>query len=781
MKRREFIRVTGVTGCGLAVGDMSLCIAMGTRNSESSAHLTAGDLPMGSAPNPVPLPHFPSRLHAFVWRNWHLVRAERLAAVVGATPGQIRSLAEAMGLGPQPRITSDRLKRSALTIIRRNWHLLPYSQLLELLGWSADDLAFALREDDFLFVKLGGLKPNCAPIHWQDRNQTIRAAEEQIAAVVRSRFGELGITNSEDLFGFISRLCEKPSAKIRHTVNKDLRFCYSYFALYGDPLLDPNADPYPDGYLARLAATGVTGVWLQCVLYKLAVFPWQPALSKDRDQRLVNLRRLVERAAKHGIKVFLYLNEPRAMPLRFFDDHPSVKGVVEGDYATLCTSVPEVQDYVVNAVSAICNAVPGLGGFFTITASENLTNCWSHHRGMECPRCSKRSPAEVIAEVNELVARGLRRAGSKASLIAWDWGWSDAWAEDIIKLLPSEAGLMSVSEWSLPIERGGVRGAIGEYSISAIGPGPRANRHWQLARKRGLKVIAKIQAGNTWELSAVPYIPAVGNVATHAANLRFVGVDGVMLGWTLGGYPSANLEVVAEVLAGTPPVEAMHTVAERHVGADLASVLVDAWVDFSKAFSEFPFDVAVLYNGPQQLGPANLLWPQATNYRSTMTGFPYDDLDGWRGRYPAEVFVRQFNKVADGFAAAVARARAKIETARASRAQLDSMHDQLRVAEAASIHFRSTANQARFVMARKALSETTDPVQADRLLGLMDELAKDEQRLACRLYDLQTHDSRLGFEAANQYFYIPLDLVEKVLNCEYILRKWIPEERQRRL
>src|SRR5208282_607865 len=48
------------------------------------------------------------------------------------------------------------------------------------------------------------------------------------------------------------------------------RYCYSYFALYGDPLLDPTLDPYPDGNLARLAASGVDGVWLQAVLTRLA-------------------------------------------------------------------------------------------------------------------------------------------------------------------------------------------------------------------------------------------------------------------------------------------------------------------------------------------------------------------------------------------------------------------------------------------------------------------------------------------------------------------------------
>ena len=106
---------------------------------------------------------------------------------------------------------------------------------------------------------------------------------------------------------------------------------------------------------------------------------------------------------------------------------------------------------------------------------------------------------------------------------------------------------MSVSEWGMPIKRGGVATTVGEYSISTIGPGERARHYWELARARGLRTLAKVQCGNTWELSAVPYIPALANVARHAANLRHLGVNGLMLGWTLGGYPSPNLEVVAEL------------------------------------------------------------------------------------------------------------------------------------------------------------------------------------------------------------------------------------------
>jgi len=39
---------------------------------------------------------------------------------------------------------------------------------------------------------------------------------------------------------------------------------------------------------------------------------------------------------------------------------------------------------------------------------------------------------------------------------------------------------------------------------------------------------------------------------------------------------------------------------------------------------------------------------------------------------------------------------------------------------------------------------------------------------------LSRRDSRIGFEASNHYYYFPLDFVEKVINCEYILQDWLP-------
>jgi hypothetical protein len=772
--RRQFLQSVSMAGGALVAGISPL-----TAVERSWWEKDLALLPGNGTRAPVPLPHFPSCLHAFVWRNWQLVPAGRMAAALDARLADITNLGRAMGLEKQPRITADQQRRSYITIIKRNWHLLPYAQLLTLLDWTPEQLAFTLREDDFLFIKLGSLKPKCAPLKFSPSDEATRRREVEIAAFVHEKFPRGILHESEPLFQFVKDLCDTPISRTPIAAAKapeQLRFCYSYFALYGDPLLERDADPYPDGYLARLAAVGVNGVWLQAVLHKLAPCPWQGARSARHAERIKNLAALVARAKRHGIQVFLYLNEPRALPLRFFDEHPELKGVTEGDYAALCTSDESVRRFLLDSIATICRAVPDLGGFFTITASENLTNCWSHGNGRNCPRCGKRSPAEVIAEVNGTVYDGIRTAGGAQQLLAWDWGWNDAWAADAIGRLPAGVSLMSVSEWSLAIERGGVKSQVGEYSISAVGPGPRAKRHWKLARERGLKTIAKIQAGNTWELSSVPYIPALSLVAEHATRLRAEGVDGLMLGWTLGGYPSPNLQAVGEILAGGT----LANVAVRRFGEILSPAVLEAWRACGDAFKEFPYSGSVVYSAPLQNGPSNLLWAQSTGYQASMVGLPYDDLDRWRANYPADVFIAQLEKVANGFTAAERNLDDTLKRApRGFRSvQLLAAQSEGHLMRACALHWQSVANQSRFVLARRALAAKIAR-DAEHHFVEIERVLKAESSAAEELLELQKRDSRLGFEASNQYYYVPMDLAEKILNCRNLEKRWLPAQRAR--
>jgi hypothetical protein len=224
----------------------------------------------------------------------------------------------------------------------------------------------------------------------------------------------------------------------------------------------------------------------------------------------------------------------------------------------------------------------------------------------------------------------------------------------------------------------------------------------------------------------------------------------------------------------------MLRVAQRRFGPELAPQVVRAWQEYSTAFSEFPFHGGLVYSGPMQVGPANPLWGEPTHYAASMVGFPYDDLDGWRAVYPPEVFIGQFEKVATGFERAPAEMTAAFQACRGklTAEQRAEAIKELNVGEAAAIHFRSVANQARFVMARRRLEGAKSPDDAPAACTELEGLLRAEMGLARRLHAIQSRDSRIGFEATNQYYYVPVDLAEKVVNCQDLLTRWLPAVRQ---
>jgi hypothetical protein len=150
-----------------------------------------------------------------------------------------------------------------------------------------------------------------------------------------------------------------------------------------------------------------------------------------------------------------------------------------------------------------------------------------------------------------------------------------------------------------------------------------------------------------------------------------------------------------------------------------------------------------------------------------MIGFPYDDLDRWRGPYPRDVFIAQFQKLSDGWQQALAELRRAVELA--SPAHRSGAERDLRFAEAAGLHFRSVVNQSRFVVARDGLAKPgIKPEQREQFEAEIRAILQDEIAVAKELFSLTRQDSRIGFEASNQYYYLPQDLMEKVIDCRYI-------------
>ncbi len=800
----------------------------------------------------IELLHFPTAMQTFVFRNWELVSAKRIAEVLETDEATVKQLAFDMGL-PEQKDVSVWLQRGYITVIKQNWHILPYNQLLKLLGWNEEELAYVLKEDDFLSIKLGRFKFDCEPIKYQPLNDEQKEQTKEIAQIVKSIWKEsdcdafdffsnndtIATENNKNAEGalindgwcivdqsgferatvfanFFSGIVEKSwgiklcgndkkiilkkenlddneethkiivttdsiticanaevgllrglmwlcdkmdeqgapviplGTQVRHPKLR-IRYIYSYHSLYGNVFDEEPDVSFSDELLAQYARLGINGVWMQGVLYKLVKFPFAPEISDGYEKRMENLRRIIAKAANYGIKVYLYINEPRSMPLSFFDKHPELKGEVRGKSAMLCTSTQQIKDYLHYAITTLCENAAGIGGFFTITASENMTNCYSRcfpGESIECPRCKERTPADVVSEVNRIIYEAATAVDPKINLIAWSWSWRIIEGLDVadcIARTPKGVSIMSNSEERLKYSIAGVENEVEDYTMSLPAPSETAKNTWKLIKDTGHKVAAKIQINNTWECSAVPYIPVFGLVSGHIERLLAAGVDDIMLSWTLGGAPSPNIKIASSYFFdGDDNMDMLKTLYGKN--ADIVRKATDI---MGEAFKEYPFSVQTVYAGPMFTGPANLMFSKPSGLKATMTGYPYDTVEKWCGPFTPEILESQFEKLSVKW----------YEGIKLLSAMPDS--EVTNVATACYDIFRSVYNQIKYIRLRQ-----------QNAYKEMIEVLKEEEQLAISLYEISLKHRTVGFEASNHYVFTPYMFIEKVLNCRRLIKEF---------
>ena len=492
-------------------------------------------------------------------------------------------------------------------------------------------------------------------------------------------------------------------------------------------------------------------------------FPWDASISDGWQERLKGLRALCDRCEKYGIKVYLYTNEPRSMPKEFFDNHPELLGQYtkinssnpNGD-GTLCTSTPEVQKYLYDGIRTVCEAAPNLGGFFTITASENPTNCYTHsfHKKCDCKRCSKRTHEEVFSEVNAIIKNAAMSVNPEIEVIAYDWAWHIG--EDRLKAVEMTAQkgvrIMCVSEEGVSKDFGCAKTSVLDYSISHVGPGEMAKKTWKVCKDNGGKSLAKVQFNNSWECSTVPYLPVYDLIKKHIEGICENGVDGLMLSWSLGGYPSLIIKAVSKYFFGEENKGDVFT----EIFGDNANAVKNAMSFFSRAFSEYPFTSTTAYLGPHQSGPSNLLFEKESGLAATMTCFPYDDINGWRSIFTLEVYEEQMKKLSEIWKDGLVVLDGVCGTG--------ALEEFKQVSIASYCLLRSSFLQIKYNRLRNEFHEGKTE-NREEILSVLDE----EMSLAVQMYEICSKNSTIGYEAANHYFFNKYSLAEKVVNVQYLL------------
>lgn len=583
------------------------------------------------------------------------------------------------------------------------------------------------------------------------------------AGVLRALYDLEDLAENAGSFTF-----DKKSYKKRTKVKT--RFIYSFCGLYNDVLDRDTRISFPDELLEGYARRGINGVWIQGVLYKIAPYPFDEKLSEGWEERLANLEALTHRAARYGIKVYVYINEPRNMPFSFFEKYPHLKGASLGrgeGVACLCSSHPEVHKYLKDALQTVCRRVPLLGGFFNITQSENRATCWSRGykatKEEECPVCSKRKPAVVTSEILKTMADAVAEVDPKIKFFAFAWTWMHDLGEEVfelVDLLPKNVIVLQVSESKMKFVRSGIVGEVRDYALSIVGPGEQAKALWDASKKHGLEVAAKVQINNSWECSTAPFLPVYDNVIQHMKNLIDEGIEHMMLSWTLGGYFSDNLKIASSYFFEDEcnQEDVYDEVLTRNYGS-YAEQVKQAVNHFCKGFGEYPFNIYHVYRGPSNAGVANLLYPEPSGMRSTTTCYSYDDVKGWCAAWPGddiegwpelytgEVLEAQYDKLCKEWEKGLAILEGM---------PVCEFYD---MAVYGYTLFKSSYNQTAYYLLR----------DGERDEEKMRKLVESEKELALKAYEIMLRNSSVGYEAANHYYVTRSMLMEKIVQCDYLL------------
>lgn len=397
-----------------------------------------------------------------------------------------------------------------------------------------------------------------------------------------------------------------------------------------------SAAVYTPEVLADIAGQGFDGIWMRGRLRELTRSTIFPELDdSSASQRVENLREVVARCQAAGMKLFLFFNEPLALPAThpFWNDHPELLGQRHHDPDTkaipepahaLCTSTPEVIGYMRESIEHLYADLPGLGGVILITASEYHTHCWSHYptkdassymampeAPMACPRCAAREPADLVAELVGLWTDAARNVSPSPQVWAWNWSWSMWYDEpqaEIVERLPAEAKLM------MDFERGGMRSqqigevAIDEYSLGYVGPSERFVKGYSAARNAGLEVAAKLQLNTTHELATVPNLPLIPNLYEKLRWLDEHEITGIMGSWNFGNCATLNTAAF-RAFVDHPDWRGdkqtfLHNLASAYFTDGDVDGIIAAWGRFCDAFAEYPFSIPFLYYSPINYAPA---------------------------------------------------------------------------------------------------------------------------------------------------------------------------------
>ena len=379
-----------------------------------------------------------------------------------------------------------------------------------------------------------------------------------------------------------------------------------------------------DDNFLEIARIGVNGVPIMTLFEDyVLVDPAGKFRSLANPQARSNrgrLAQLARNAARCGVHIFLMAYNAKLDPDHpLFAAHPGARGALQGGgaFRPLCSSDPATRKFLADSWASLFAEIPELGGMLTITGGEGFYHCFMRSRdhAADCPRCSQRTGSEVVAELVNDVARGVRARNPDALLATWPYS-AGHWSHDrdqvefIARLDPEHVIFQTeIDKDSVDWREAGYAKNIWDYSMSRVTTSERCRHQRRLCRDRGLPFSTKLETNTSIECLNVPYLPAVENQRRIWENARRLRPRGMQARWLFDGACKAPSEELGFWTAWGRNTDyadldaVIQALAERDFGAAAAPRVRRAWALFSEGLRHHPelsYYVGSFFIGPAQ-------------------------------------------------------------------------------------------------------------------------------------------------------------------------------------
>ncbi|MBE2205307.1 MAG: hypothetical protein IAE94_13320 [Chthoniobacterales bacterium] len=563
--------------------------------------------------------------------------------------------------------------------------------------------------------------------------------------------------------------------------------------------------------LRDIRTEGFDGIWLRGCLYDLMDSRVLPELNRPHaSERRKCLRELIERGREEGVGVWLFFNEPMAIPADhlLWHKYPDLRGTPhweyrrkgDGDFLSLgdvhalekeemisiCVSSLRGKEFFTDAIEGLLTELSGLAGVILVTASESHSHCWSHHtclptgdpfrplneQELSCPHCRKRGPAAIVLDLLTIWKNAASRMPKPCRILASNWSWS-MWYPDpqheIVGHLPE--GI----EFLANCERGGTsfwqnrKIPIEEYSFSYCGPSELFCRAKQVAGTR--PVHALFLVNTTHEIASVPNLPLIPNLFQKWSGLQREGTTGAMACWNFACDATLNTHAFKQFneQIWTEESAFIQSVATSYFGNTDIDAISIAWHGFCAALQHFPFNFGVLYFGLANYAPA---YPLDLTYHAHPMGLSHLYQNQWGDRiedtlleWPLDEVTEAWGLMAKKWHQALVPYRNALQPQTPNPIHQRHRHEELNCAEMIGCHWLSTYHAYRFHAWRLATMKRQG-LTAPCTLEADDEarsIWREEERNARLALLLMESDSRLGYHGeAHTHLFTPDTLREKL-------------------